>query len=118
MRTMTLIICLALLVPAGISPVMGATLVKEPTSLEVSQPKSLEVSEPETQGVLQPETQGVSKLDSLEVSEPKSMESGSFLKGEYARVQRENVEYLRCAVLKGFNNLLKCALEALDVTRK
>jgi len=115
---MTLIICLALLVPAGISPVTGATLVKEPTSLEVSQPKSLEVSEPETQGVLQPETQGVSKLDSLEVSEPKSMESGSFLKGEYARVQRENVEYLRCAVLKGFNNLLKCALEAIDVTQK
>lgn len=118
MRTMTRIICLGLLVTAGVSPVKGASLVKEPEFLEVSKPDIQKVSEPQTQGVAEPETQGVAKLDSLKVSEPKSMESGSFLKGDYARVQRENVEYLRCAVLKGFNNLLKCALEALDVTQK
>jgi len=50
------------------------------------------------------------------VSKPKSLKSGRFLEGKYVPAKRENTAYLRCAAMKGFSNLKKCALDALGTS--
>ena len=50
--------------------------------------------------------------------EPTFGERGRWLSGKYTPAELENVAYLRCAKLKGFDNLLKCALEALGITQE
>jgi len=52
------------------------------------------------------------------VYEPVIGKRGRWLSGKYAPAELENVAYLRCAKLKGFDNLLKCALEALGITQE
>ncbi len=114
----TLIICIALLMPGGVSQGVGATLSAQPKSVEVSKPKSLEVSKPKTLKVSKPKFSEVSKPKSYKMSKPKSFEPGTFKRGEYAPAERENAEYLRCAAQKGFDERYKCALEALDMTQE
>jgi hypothetical protein len=109
----TLILCIALLIPGGVSQGVGATLSAQPQSLQVSKPKSLEVSKPKTLKVSEPKFLEVSKPKSTEVSKPKSFKSGVFLNGNYTRAERENAEYLRCAAQQGFDDRHKCAFEAI-----
>ncbi len=97
----TPIICIALLLPGGVSKTVGGSLIVE-EGFEVSEPKSLIVSEPK----------------SIKVSKPKSLESGSFLKGKYTPAKRENPAYRRCATLEGFSARQQCALEALGITQE
>ncbi len=52
------------------------------------------------------------------VYEPTFGKRGRWLSGKYIPAELENVAYLRCAKLKGFDNLLKCALEALGITQE
>jgi len=52
------------------------------------------------------------------VYEPVIGKRGRWLSGKYTPAELENVAYLRCAKLKGFDNLLKCALEALGITQE
>ena len=112
----TLIVCIALLMPGGVSQVAGETLVGEMEFLEVSEPKFLEVSEPESLKVSEPKSLQISEPISIKVSEPKSLESGGFLKGKYTPAKRENKAYLRCAKLKGFSAQHQCALDALGTS--
>ena len=109
------IVCIALLLPGGVSQALGESLIVE---FEVSEPEFLEVSQPEFQKVYEPEFQEVSELNSLEISEPKSLESVPFPKGKYTPPKQENAAYLRCAKEKGFDDQYKCALGSLGVTQE
>ena len=103
---LTLMLCIALLMPSGVSQVVGATLPAQPKFLEVSKPKTLKLSEPK-------KFLEVSKPKSTKVSKPKSFKSGTLKEGKYTRAERENAEYLRCAAQKGFDDRHKCAFEAI-----
>ncbi len=105
----TLIICIALLLPGGVSKAVGGSLIVE-EGFEVSEPEFLEVSEPKSLIVSEPK--------SIRVSKPKSLESGVFLKGKYTPAERENPAYRRCATLEEFSDRQQCALEALGITQE
>ncbi len=116
--TLTLIICIALLVSGGVSQVMGETLVAEMEFLKVSEPEFMEVTEFEFMEVSEPEFLKVSTPEFLKVSEPVFLVPGIFLRGKYTHVKRENVAYLRCANLKEFSILHECAHESLGMTQE
>jgi hypothetical protein len=121
----SLIICLAFFLSGCVSKAVEETLIEkekfavpEQKKLEVTIPKILEVSEPESLKVSEPESLKVSEPKSLKVSEPQSLESGSFEKGKYSPAERGNPAYNRCSQLKGFDERLKCANEALGITQE
>ena len=107
-----LIICIAFFISGGVSQAVGETFV-------VGEP--LEVTEPEMGKVTKQEFLEISEVAPIKLTEPaflkvskqKSLKQGLFPRGRYAPVEQENAAYLRCAKLKEFDDLLKCAYKSL-----
>ncbi len=100
----TVVMCIAFLMPGGVCQAAGKTLYEPIFGERVYEPTFGErVYEP---------TFGE------RVYEPVIGKRGRWLSGKYTPAELENVAYLRCAKLKGFDNLLKCALEALGITQE
>jgi len=116
MPRIAILIAIVLFISGSSSKVTGETLIAK-KAFEVSKPEMLEVTEPKFLEVTEIEFLGVSVPKNLKVSKPKSLKSGRFLEGKYVPAKRENTAYLRCAAMKGFSNLKKCALQALSVTQ-
>ncbi len=91
----TVVMCIAFLMPGGVCQAAGKTLYEPTFGERVYEPTFGE-----------------------RVYEPVIGKRGRWLSGKYTPAELVNVAYLRCAKLKGFDNLLKCALEALGITQE
>jgi len=107
-----LIICIAFFISGGVSQVVGEILVVG-EALEVTEPEMGKVTKQEFLEISEVELIKITEPAFLKVSKQKSLKQGLFPRGRYAPVEQENAAYLRCAKLKEFNDLLKCAHEGL-----
>ncbi len=115
----TLIICVALLMPGGVSPVLGETLVVEPVFMEVTEFELMGVTEFEFMRVTKQEFMGVTGFEFMGVTEFGFLVPTASIDGVTVWAgNRENVAYLRCAKLKEFRILRECALDALGMTQE
>ncbi len=117
-QAIVLAVCMAVLLTGGFSQVFGDALLKKMEFMEVSPPEMMEVSEFEFLEVTEPEFLQVSAFEFMPVSEPEFLTPTTRDGVIVWEGDRTNYAYLRCAVLRDFEDLRNCTLEAIGITQE